>query len=95
MARGVLPEEEGGPGGSENDEDEDELLEGEVGDVQIVVEEEEADDVGDDGPKHADNQVDMQAIDFRKGHEVLGEDEDCKSYSLELEITFLFESYDC
>ena len=32
--------------------------------MQIVVEEEEADDIGNDGPEHADNQVDMQSVDL-------------------------------
>lgn len=37
----------------------------------------------------------MQAVNFREGHKVLSQDEHCKGYSLELEIAFLFESYDC
>jgi len=36
----------------------------------------------------------VQPIDFREGHEVLGEDEDSESYCLELKVALFFESQD-
>ena len=58
----VLPKEKREPGGRENDENEEELLKGETGDVQIVIEEEKTDDIGDERSKYTHNEIDVQSI---------------------------------
>ncbi len=47
MRKKVLPNEEGDPRDHEEEEDVHAFFEGEVGDVQVVTEEEEANCIGD------------------------------------------------
>lgn len=42
--------------------------------MQIVIEEEKTDNVGDEWAQDTDDEVDMHPVDFRKGHEVLSQD---------------------
>lgn len=59
--------------------------------MEVVAEEDQAEQVAEHGAEYADDEVEVEFGDFGEGHEVLGEDEDGEGDGFELEVALFLE----